>query len=61
MINTHQVFLYLFFFTFVQSGMAINIVTDPNFVPTLQKLLTGSCVSGSDMRSDVVSFQFFIM
>lgn len=33
----------------------MNIVTDTNFVPALQKLLTGSCATGSDMRSDVVS------
>lgn len=38
-----------------QSGLAINIVTDVNFVPTLQKLLTGSCTAGADTRSDVVS------
>ncbi|XP_069180397.1 baculoviral IAP repeat-containing protein 6 isoform X6 [Procambarus clarkii] len=36
------------------SGMAITIVTDVNFTTTLQKLLTGSCATGSDMRSDVV-------
>ncbi|XP_064112985.1 baculoviral IAP repeat-containing protein 6-like isoform X2 [Macrobrachium nipponense] len=35
-------------------GMAIYVVTDANFVPALQKLLTGSCASVSDMRSDVV-------
>ncbi|KAK7067357.1 Baculoviral IAP repeat-containing protein 6 [Halocaridina rubra] len=36
------------------SGMAIHIVTEVNFVPALQKLLTGSCGMGSDIRSDVV-------
>ncbi|ROT65105.1 hypothetical protein C7M84_016940 [Penaeus vannamei] len=36
------------------TGMSMNIVTDTNFVPALQKLLTGSCATGSDMRSDVV-------
>ncbi|CAL4062959.1 unnamed protein product, partial [Meganyctiphanes norvegica] len=36
------------------SGMAMNIITDVNFVPTLQKLLTGASHSGSDMRNDVV-------
>lgn len=60
-----QVGAILCFFTFSkegpfhcqQSGLAINIVTDANFVPTLQKLLTGSCTAGADMRSDVVSLR----